>query len=43
MAGVVGAREERKIQSLAMKGEGWEGDDLFRYTGTDTGDTQVGG
>ena len=43
MEGMVGAREERKSQSLVVTGEGREGDGFYWYAGTETGDSQVGG
>ena len=42
MAGVVGAREERRSWSLVVTAEGKE-DEGFRYSGTETGDARVGG
>ena len=43
LVGVVRAREGLNSQTLVMTGEGGEGTDLSRYSGTETGNTQVGG
>ena len=40
---MVKAREERNSRALVVTGEGREGDGVFQYSGTETGDTRVGG